>query len=135
MRIVIFILLVLLWVFGPSVFTIADLNYTIASFVWILQYSYLWLAVSYGFITPNILGFLFHLPRFLFLLYVMQALGKSTEFKKALSYGFLAELPFILGAVYYALFPPGVYSYYLVVPVPIITIIGVLLLMRKPHVK
>ena len=131
MRTISFILLVLLWAVGPSVLTMTDLNYTIASVVWILQYSYLWLAFSSGLIIPAGVGFILHLPRFFFALYVMQGLGKITEFKKILTFGILAELPFVLVAVCYALFPPGIYSYYLTVPVPIVTIIGILLLMWK----
>ena len=126
-----FISLLLLWLFGPSILAVTDLSCTIAAFVWILQYSYLSLAFSPGFIIPDGVGFILHLPRFLFLLYVMQSLGKTTELKKTLSFGILAELPFILVAVCYALFPPGIYSYYLAVPVPIMTVIGILLLVWK----
>jgi len=117
-------------VLGPSIFTVTDLNYTLASLVWILQFSQLWSVVSYGFIIPSSGGVLFHIPRFFFL-YAVAKLEKPAEFKAALSFGILAELPFILGAVYYALFPPISYAYYLTIPIPIVTIIGILLLTWK----
>jgi hypothetical protein len=128
---IVFIILIFLWLLGPSIFTITNLNYTIASLVWILQYNQLWSVVSYGSIIPASGGSILHLPRFFFLLYVVTKLGKNTEFKVTLSFGILAELPFILGAVYYALFPPIAYAYYLTIPIPIVTIIGILLLMWK----
>ncbi len=134
-RIFVFILMVLLWAFGPSVFAITDINFTVASFVWILQYGNLWPVFYFRLIPPTSFGFILHLPRFFFLLYVTSSFRKAINLKKTFFIGILAELPFMLVAVYYMLFPPGVYSYYFTIPVPIILVIGVLLLILKPQIR
>ena len=134
-RTIIFILLVLLWAFGPSILSFTDLDFTIALLAWILQYSYLGSTLSYSFIMPFSVGIILNLPRFLFILYVVQSFGKTTKLKTLISFGILVELPLILGAVYYGLIPPGVYSYYLTIPVPIIVVVGILLLMWKPRIR
>jgi hypothetical protein len=132
MRMIIFILLILLWAFGPSILVFTNLNCVITSLAWVLEYSYVWSAFSFVFNLTSV-GIILHIPRFFFLLYVSQSLGKTIEFKKTISFGILAELPFILGAVYYSLFPPGVYSYTLTIPLPIILVVGILLLKMKPR--
>jgi hypothetical protein len=134
-HIAIFGFLAVLWAFGPSVFSLTNNNVTVASITWLAQYNFGGSSFSIGGI-PNIgMAIILHSLRLLFIFYVMVSLGRSTRLWVPIFFGFAAEIPFIYFTVYYALFPPGGYLYYLTFPIPIIVLAGIFLLIRDRRVK
>jgi len=127
--------LMVLWTFGPSIVSLSNDRVIVASLTWIMHYIFEDSSFSFGSITNISPAIILHSLRLFFILYLIASLVSSIRFKVTVVFGFLVEIPFFFFTVYYALIPPGGYSYYLTLPIPIVVLTGIFLLMRKRYIR